>query len=63
MATKIICDYCGEEVKETFSDYRGDLNGEHLAIIEIKPVLLKCTDSKVVDPDLCRKCIIKALRG
>lgn len=61
--TKIICDYCGEEIKESFEDYRGDLDNRNLAIIRITPVLLNQTDNRIDNPDLCRECIIKVLRG
>ena len=63
MATKIICDYCGIEIKEPFHDYRGDLDSKNLAIIEVKPKLLNRTTNTICNPDLCRKCIIKILRG
>lgn len=61
--TKTVCDYCGREIKEPFHDYRGDLDSENLAIIEIKPIMLNKTSSKIDNPDLCRGCIIKILRG
>ncbi len=60
---KIICDYCGREIKEHFKDYRGDLDSHNLAVIEIRPILLNQTTSEIDDPDLCRECIIKVLRG
>ena len=60
---KTICDYCGKEIKETFKDYRGDLDARNLAIIEVKPILLNQTDNRIENPDLCRECIIKVLRG
>jgi len=61
--TKVICDYCGKEIKESFKDYRGDLDGENLAAIEIKPIFLNRTTDKILNPDLCKECIIKVLRG
>jgi len=61
--TKTVCDYCGKEIKERFADYRGDLDSRNLAVIEIKPTLLNRTVDKIKNPDLCRKCIIKVLRG
>jgi hypothetical protein len=60
---KTICDYCGREIKETFRDYRGDLDSANLAVIEIKPILLNRTTDVINNPDLCRECIIKVLRG
>jgi len=60
--TKIICDYCGEEIKKRFKDYRGDLDSENLAIIEVKPILLNQTHSKIDNPDLCIACIIEVIR-
>ena len=63
MATKIVCDYCGKEIKEPFPDYRGDLDSENLAVIEIRPILLNQTEKKINNPDLCRECIINVLRG
>lgn len=60
---KTICDYCGEEIKEPFRDYRGDLDTDHLAIIEIKPVTINSSQGNVKNPDLCRECIIKVLRN
>lgn len=60
---QIICNYCGEVINESFSDYRGDLDSHNLACIEIKPRLLNKTDTKIDNPDLCRTCIIKALKG
>lgn len=61
--TKTVCDYCGAEIKEPFRDYRGDLDAKNLAIIEIRPTLLNQTVSEIDNPDLCRACIIKILRG
>ncbi len=61
--TKVICDYCGYEIKERFKDYRGDLDGNNLAVIEIKPILLNKTTIQIHNPDLCRNCIIKILEG
>ena len=43
---KTICDYCGEEIKEPFNDFRGDLDPKNLAIIQVKPILLNQTTSK-----------------
>ena len=58
-----ICDYCGKAIKEEFKDYRGDLAKDALACIEIKPTLLNKSVDVIHDPDLCRECIIKVLRG
>ena len=33
--TRTVCDYCGKEVKEPFHDYRGDLDGDHLAVSSV----------------------------
>ena len=60
---KTICDYCGEEIKEPFEDFRGDLDCNNLAVIEVKPILLNQTTSKIENPDLCRQCILRVLRG
>lgn len=62
MATKIVCDYCGREIKPV-KDWRGDLDEENLAVIEIRPIFLNRTVDKISNPDLCRECIIKVLRG
>ncbi|MFX1452440.1 MAG: hypothetical protein ACFFCM_16490 [Promethearchaeota archaeon] len=61
--TQVVCDYWGKVIKEPFSDYRGDLDSKNLAVIEIKPTLLNQTTKKIENPDLCRECIIKVLRG
>ena len=60
---KTICDYCDREINEPFSDFRGDLDGDHLAVIEIKPIALNSPQGNISHPDLCRECIIKVLRG
>ena len=60
---KIICDYCGNEIKEFFEDYRGDLDGKNLAAIKIKPLWLNQTTHTIDHPDLCKECIIKVLKG
>lgn len=60
---QIICDYCGGVIKERFKDYRGDLDNENLAVIEIRPILLNQTTNAIAYPDLCRECIINVLRG
>lgn len=60
---KTICDYCGKEIKEPFSDFRGDLDAQNLAIIEVKPILLNQTTNRIKNPDLCKECIIKVLHG
>ena len=58
-----ICDYCGNKINEDFVDYRGDLAKDALACIEIKPTLLNKSVDIIHNPDLCRECIIKVLRG
>ena len=58
-----ICDYCGNIIKEEFKDYRGDLAKDTLACIKIEPTLLNKSVHVIHNPDLCRKCIIKVLRG
>ena len=60
--TKVICDYCGTEIKKPVREVVGDLDSRNLAIIEIKPILLNQTDSKIGNPDLCIECIIKVLK-
>ncbi len=60
---KTMCDYCGKEIKEPFMNFRGDLDGDHLAVIEIKPTRLNSTQGNISNPDLCRECIIEVLRG
>ena len=59
-----ICDYCGEGVNfPTNREITGDLDPRNLAVIRIQPILLNKTDSKINNPDLCRECIIKVLKG
>ncbi len=60
---KTICDYCGAEIKEPFKDYRGDLDRDHLVVVEIKPTTMNSSQGNLSHPDLCRKCIIKVLKG
>ena len=60
---KTICDYCGAEIKECLTDYRGDLDEKNLAAIKIKPLWLNRTTDTLDNPDLCKGCIMKVLRG
>lgn len=61
--TKTICDYCGNEIKKPSGEFTGDLDCKNLAVVRVKPLLLNQTDSYIDNPDLCRECIIKVLRG
>ena len=63
MAKQVICDNCGAVIKEQFDDYHGDLSPSVLAVIKIKPVLLNRTNDVIENPDLCRACIIRTLKG
>jgi len=63
MATKTICDYCDKQIVEPFSDYRGDLDGDHLVVMEVKPMTMNSSQGNISNPDLCRECIINVLRG
>lgn len=61
--TKTVCDYCGKEIKKSFEDYRGDLDEKNLAAIKIEPLWLNRTTDTIDNPDLCKECIIKVLKG
>ena len=59
-----ICDYCGKGVNfPTNREVVGDLDAKNLDVVEIKPILLNKTDSKIDNHDLCISCIIKVLKG
>jgi len=61
---KPICDYCGKEILDSKNlGIIGDLDSKNSAMIEVKPILLCRADDRIEHPDLCRDCIIKALRG
>lgn len=61
--TKTLCDYCGKEIKNSETEFTGDLDNRNLAVIRVEPILLNQTDSKIDRPDLCVACIIKTLKN
>ena len=63
MAVQTVCDYCGKVINELFRGYRGDLDSDCLAVIEVRVVSLNSSRKYPDKPDLCRECIIKTLRG